>query len=104
MQFATNSKMTHSFREKGFAMSRPPELSDQWEVVKRQGNYGWVVFQALLGMLLAATGSGSWAPTPNSVTWTVRHKPTGATRTVTAFSADEAITKVNSGQFDRSAT
>jgi hypothetical protein len=103
MLFATNSKMTHSFREKGFPMSSPPELSDQWEVVERHGNYG-VVFQALLGMLLAATGSGSWALTPNSVTWSIRHKPTGATRTVTAFSADEAITKVNSGQFDRSAT
>jgi hypothetical protein len=85
-------------------MSSPPDLSDQWEIVARHGNYGWVVFQALLGTLLAATGSGSWALRPNSVTWTVRHKPTGSTRTVTAFSADEAITKVNSGQFDRSAT
>jgi hypothetical protein len=86
-------------------MSSPPELPDQWEIVARHGNYGWVVFQALLGMLFAATGSGSWALPPTSTsTWTVRHKPTGATRTVTASSEDEAITKVNSGQFGRSAT
>jgi hypothetical protein len=82
-------------------MSSPPELSDQWEIVERHGNYGWVAFQALFGMLLAATGSASWVLTPSSVKWTVRHKPTGATRTVTAFSEDEAITKVKSGQFDR---
>jgi hypothetical protein len=83
-------------------MSTPQELSDQWEIVKRHGNYGWGAFVAAIidGLLGGGGGPGE----PASITLTVRHKSTGATHVVTANNEREAITKVNSGQFDRSAT
>src|SRR5215468_3699669 len=71
-------------------MSNCVELSDEWEVVARHGNYSYAWIALLFG----------GAPEPDSVTLTIRHKSTGATRTVTAYREREAITKINNGQFD----
>src|SRR5262249_57192930 len=71
-------------------MSNGVELSDEWEVVARHGNYSYAWIALLFG----------GAPEPDSVTLTIRHKSTGATRTVTAYREREAITKTNNGQFD----
>src|SRR5262245_43451275 len=83
-------------------MSNCGELSDEWAVVARHGNYDdvWssIVINGLLGLLTG--GAGGWAPLPNSVTLTVRHKTTGVTRAATAHCEREAITKINNGQFD----
>jgi len=84
-------------------MSNCVELSDQWEVVARHGNYNpvWmdIVGNVLIGLLTGGTAGGS-TPLPNSVTLTVRHKTTGVTRAATAHCEREAITKINNGQFD----
>jgi hypothetical protein len=80
-------------------MSSYPELSDQWEVVTRHGNYGWgnIILEFLAGLLLGGVGG---VAEPRSITWTVRHKSTGEARTVTAKTAEEVIAKINNGQFD----
>jgi hypothetical protein len=76
-----------------------PELSGQWEVVARHANYGWgiIALQVLLGILVFEVVAFS---APRTFTWRIRHKSTGETRTVTANSADDAVTKINNGQFE----
>jgi len=66
---------------------------DDWEIVRRHGNYRW--WLVLLDLVSQAPGTP-----PETVTLTVRQKSTGATRTVTAHNECAAIRRIIDGQFD----
>jgi hypothetical protein len=84
-------------------MWNDPDLPDQWELVARRSHYGWgsAVFELLTNMIWGLLGGGGPERLlSRPVTWTIRHKSSGETRTVTASSANEAATKINNGEFD----
>jgi hypothetical protein len=68
-------------------------LPDDWEIVRRHGNYRWWV--VLLDLVSLAPGSP-----PETVTLTVRQKSSGAIRTVTAHNERAAISRIIDRQFD----
>jgi hypothetical protein len=74
-------------------LSRDAALPDDWEIVRRHGNYQW--WLVLLDLMSLAPGTP-----PEAVTLTVRQKSTGATRTVTAHNECAAIRRIIDGRFD----
>jgi hypothetical protein len=75
-------------------------LPDDWEIVRRHGNYRWWV--VLLDLVSLAPGSPPEAPgsPPETVTLTVRQKSSGAIRTVTAHNERAAISMIIDRRFD----
>lgn len=63
-----------------------------WEVVSGQVNRR-SIWETLFGAFVAL-------PLPSTITYTVREKSTGTTRTVTCFSAGELPERIAKGQFD----
>ena len=68
-------------------------LPDDWEIVRRHGNYRW--WLVLLDLVSLAPGTS-----PETVTLTLRQKSTGATHAVTAHNERAAIRRIIDGQFD----
>jgi hypothetical protein len=71
-------------------------LADDWEIVTQRTN------EPFLFWLLMLVAIPLWwiPPTYSSITWTIRHRPTGVVRRVTAHSLSEATEKVLQGAFD----
>jgi hypothetical protein len=75
-----------------------PNLSPEWEIVGRHGNYGWGLFP--IAAVIGVIGQDTTILAPKSVTLTVRHKSDGRVHTATADNEREAVNKINNGQFD----
>jgi hypothetical protein len=74
-------------------LSSDVALPDDWEIVRRHGNYRW--WLVLLDLVSLAPGSP-----PETVTLTLCQKSTGVTRAVTAHNDRAAIGRIVDGQFD----